>query len=1043
MGSAARAFISAGGVVALLIAAAFLAVQNGAYASHDAGGTNIDILAFDVDASGNTATSVGTIDDCVSLAGPGSTTTVDVIVDQIPAGGISVFGFDTVYNPAVLRVTAAQTDLLLASGGGYVPFNFIDSIPDSDGAFRADVVDLGTNYETGEGVLMRLTFEAVGSGSSPLTFDDRLAYDGIPDIGDSTSTAYEINNLVSGTVRVGQPCSAQTDLQATAANVTSPASATSGAPFTVAAGGTVVNNGPVGPVVADVVVSLIGPTDCTAAGGMQRTIQDVSLDVGTPVTVPVQNFAVTCTNPSFHSFSSSLQLTLDDPVASETALANNVKASAQATTAILANSDLAITGVALSITQVAAQPSPGITLHVNADVIVHNNGPAGPAQILGGATLTVPSDCNVYTNNPAPFNSQAQVSVAAVQSLRWTIVCDTYGVHNFSVNAFVAPFDIHTADAPGNNTGSASISATLKVGACGDDPDPQGDIIQNLSPMLIGLIGQLTATGTPVPDDMQQPFDCQYDQTGYDLANTPIDDCPVQLVTEAPCGLSFDMSINIPGGDDPVYGGLRLNPIGVTFVPPAFDWATDLEVPNGTPSGSASFGIRTDAGLVATGLECQISVAFDTVAGVEGGIAGNVPESNNIADLTNPNVWPNDLNAERALVEGTFTPLPIGPSGVTLHSRTIFNLVSGSLTIPMNVLTWKVTNPVFQAATGALWIVVPFPGDAVNPDAPGTIGGDPDADDPESFPFTYCTPHNVSLNFSGKAGNTVFLACKQPGSHMGWNLIDPDALNFTGDDGPRSDLTTCSLDLDNDGLSADAETYWGTNPNSTDTDADGRPDVSDNCKTISNAGQADYDGDGIGDVCDADVDGDGTPNTSDVCPNTVVLAQADSSGCSDAQVDMDGDGYCNPGAQSHGPSNCVFYDNCNTVANSDQSNMDDDIFGDACDPCPTYANYWIIPPNDSDCDGFDDASEAFVGTLGSSPCSSNTIVNDEAPDAWPPDMNDNRLVNILDVGTYSPVFGKIAPDPEYGVRFDINGDGKITILDVSRMYSQTFSRRCT
>jgi N-acetylglucosamine-6-sulfatase len=40
-------------------------------------------------------------------------------------------------------------------------------------------------------------------------------------------------------------------------------------------------------------------------------------------------------------------------------------------------------------------------------------------------------------------------------------------------------------------------------------------------------------------------------------------------------------------------------------------------------------------------------------------------------------------------------------------------------------------------------------------------------------------------------------------------------------------------------------------PPSTDTDTDGVPDTSDNCRTVANPDQADTDGDGVGDACDA------------------------------------------------------------------------------------------------------------------------------------------------------------------------------------------------
>jgi hypothetical protein len=52
----------------------------------------------------------------------------------------------------------------------------------------------------------------------------------------------------------------------------------------------------------------------------------------------------------------------------------------------------------------------------------------------------------------------------------------------------------------------------------------------------------------------------------------------------------------------------------------------------------------------------------------------------------------------------------------------------------------------------------------------------------------------------------------------------------------------------------------------TDTDGDGVSDDKDNCKSVDNAGQADADGDGKGDACDADDDDDGVNDEADNCP---------------------------------------------------------------------------------------------------------------------------------------------------------------------------------
>jgi hypothetical protein len=47
---------------------------------------------------------------------------------------------------------------------------------------------------------------------------------------------------------------------------------------------------------------------------------------------------------------------------------------------------------------------------------------------------------------------------------------------------------------------------------------------------------------------------------------------------------------------------------------------------------------------------------------------------------------------------------------------------------------------------------------------------------------------------------------------------------------------------------------------------------------------ADYDHDGIPDVCDPDADGDGIPNAQDACPDTPLGAAIDADGCSIADL---------------------------------------------------------------------------------------------------------------------------------------------------------------
>lgn len=107
-----------------------------------------------------------------------------------------------------------------------------------------------------------------------------------------------------------------------------------------------------------------------------------------------------------------------------------------------------------------------------------------------------------------------------------------------------------------------------------------------------------------------------------------------------------------------------------------------------------------------------------------------------------------------------------------------------------------------------------------------------------------------------------------------------------------------------------------------DQDGDGVLDTTDNCVAVSNADQANNDGDAQGDACDADDDNDGVADGSDNCELTANPDQAD----------QDGDGIgdaCDPDVDGDGVANGT--DNCQTVANPDQKDVDGDGIGTACD----------------------------------------------------------------------------------------------------------------
>ena len=152
----------------------------------------------------------------------------------------------------------------------------------------------------------------------------------------------------------------------------------------------------------------------------------------------------------------------------------------------------------------------------------------------------------------------------------------------------------------------------------------------------------------------------------------------------------------------------------------------------------------------------------------------------------------------------------------------------------------------------------------------------------------------------------------------------------------------------------------GIGTTAADGDGDGIGDGCDNCPANGNADQRDFDLDGVGDACDPDVDGDGVLNGSDLCAETVGTP-VDTNGCSQAQVDQDLDGICDPGSSS--PTLCTGSDNCPQAYNPGQENVvhpattegdacedpDGDFWVDRDDNCPDDSNIFQL---DFDLDGF-------------------------------------------------------------------------------------------
>ena len=93
---------------------------------------------------------------------------------------------------------------------------------------------------------------------------------------------------------------------------------------------------------------------------------------------------------------------------------------------------------------------------------------------------------------------------------------------------------------------------------------------------------------------------------------------------------------------------------------------------------------------------------------------------------------------------------------------------------------------------------------------------------------------------------------------------------------------------------------------------------------------------------------------------------------------------------------------------------------------------WPVPAGDDDCDGTTSADETSIGTDPNVPC---------GPNAWPPDFDDNQVINSTDVfQVLVPYFGTSVPPTS--PRRDLFPDGVINSTDVFRVLPPFLGSNC-
>jgi hypothetical protein len=146
--------------------------------------------------------------------------------------------------------------------------------------------------------------------------------------------------------------------------------------------------------------------------------------------------------------------------------------------------------------------------------------------------------------------------------------------------------------------------------------------------------------------------------------------------------------------------------------------------------------------------------------------------------------------------------------------------------------------------------------------------------------------------------------------------------------------------------------------------------------------------------------------------------------------DTDCDGICDPGDSN---ALCIGSDNCPTVWNPDQTNLDGEGEGNACDP-------------DDDNDLFSDVIEYWMGTDPLDNC--RNTYGTLTSDAWPLDQDrDGKIKVVPDVTSYTgkigfTVYGSPPASWVYR-RLDMDMDGKIKVVPDVTSYTGKIGLSCT
>ena len=179
-------------------------------------------LVIDAGISGNDATSIGTIENCISVP-KDAEFQMDVVIRDVT--DLLAWEIYLEYDGSVVNVTSQNVKLFQQANPGSSVLDISDRVPDDTGLHHLAALDSSdpTTPDSGTGVLARVTFKAVGSGDTKIGFGSQdLDHNGTPDkatllrnvaagpIGDTNNDNFFDGQVTGAEVAVDQDCPAGT-----------------------------------------------------------------------------------------------------------------------------------------------------------------------------------------------------------------------------------------------------------------------------------------------------------------------------------------------------------------------------------------------------------------------------------------------------------------------------------------------------------------------------------------------------------------------------------------------------------------------------------------------------------------------------------------------------------------------------------------------------------------------------------------------------------------------------------------------------------------